>query len=96
MLCIGNHWSIEGRYGEAGTAYQDSKAPYLPHFCTPPLLLQVLRHLCVVNFSVTRSQMSELLITATMRHEMPQLDLEQGVLVRQKVWRVWGEGGGEG
>ena len=58
--------------------------------CTPPILpLQVLRHLCVVNFSVTRSQMSELLITATMRHEMPQLDLEQGALVRQKVWKVW-------
>ena len=39
----------------------------------------------VVNFSVTRAQMTELLITATLRHEMPELEQEHGSLMRQKV-----------
>ena len=39
----------------------------------------------MINFSVTRAQITDILITETLRHEMPELEREHEVLIRQKV-----------
>ncbi len=48
-------------------------------------LLQILRNMLVVNFSITRAQMTELMITATLKNEMAELEQEHGSLTKQKV-----------
>lgn len=52
---------------------------------SPRFPADVLRHVTVVNFSITRGQLCELLITATLRHEMPDLESEHLVLMRQRA-----------
>ena len=50
----------------------------------------------MVNFSITRAQMTELLVTATLQHEMPDSEKEYGELIRQKVDGVKGLGSSTG
>ncbi|MEW5300897.1 MAG: hypothetical protein WDW36_003791 [Sanguina aurantia] len=50
----------------------------------PQFPFEVTRHLSVVSFAVTQAQLGELLITATLKHEAPELEQEHTLLVRQK------------
>ncbi|EFJ51362.1 dynein heavy chain [Volvox carteri f. nagariensis] len=52
---------------------------------SPRFPSDILRNVTVVNFSITRAQLCELLITATLRYEMPDLEHEHLVLTRQKA-----------
>ena len=71
----------------------DSSAMFHPDFRlfvttrhrSPRFPFMVLRNLSVVNFSITRVQMTEILVTATLKHEMPELGQEHGSLMRQKA-----------
>ena len=40
----------------------------------PRFPFDVVRHCTVVNFSITRAQLCELLITSTLKHEMPEME----------------------
>lgn len=51
----------------------------------PRFPFDVIRNATVVNFSITRGQLSELLITTTLRHELPDLEAEHLVLMRQRA-----------
>ncbi len=51
----------------------------------PRFPFDVIRNATVANFSITRGQLSELLITATLRHELPDLEAEHLVLMRQRA-----------
>ena len=57
--------------------------PVAHNTCRFPFM--VMRNMVVVNFSITRTQLSELLITATMRAEMAELEHEHVLLMRHKV-----------
>ncbi|PNH11127.1 Cytoplasmic dynein 2 heavy chain 1 [Tetrabaena socialis] len=52
---------------------------------SPRFPFDVLRHVTVVNFSITRGQLCELLITSTLRHEQPELEAEHLLLTRSRA-----------
>eukprot|EP00798_Chlamydomonas_sp_ICE-L_P018914 gene18912-25473_t len=52
---------------------------------TPLLPFELLCHVCITNFSITNVQLTELLVTMTLKHEMPYLEQEHASFVKQKA-----------
>ena len=52
---------------------------------SPKFPYEVLRNMCQVSFVITQAQLTELLITLSLKHEMPELEQEHSLLQKQKV-----------
>lgn len=51
----------------------------------PRFPFDVVRHCSLVNFSVTRAQLAELLVAVALKAENPELEQEHVILSRQKA-----------
>lgn len=85
--------TFHNQHGEMCIKLGDASALYNPKFQmyvttrlnNPRFPSNLLRHMCVINFSITKLQLQELLITTTLKHEMPEVENEHGVLIKQKA-----------
>ncbi|KAF5843486.1 hypothetical protein DUNSADRAFT_15781 [Dunaliella salina] len=85
--------TFHNHHGEMCIKLGDASALYNPKFqmfvttrlSNPRFPSNLLRHMCVINFSITKLQLQELLITTTLKHEMPEVENEHGILIKQKV-----------